>query len=213
MFCAWRKTNSMAHYNAVFVSAAFIAITWPNVSLENKCAAEKLFLDDLYRYMDCRNTLSYLPQVFPPTAGIRHELRSLVLTSSAVPCSYTLNLGWSIYMFACLLSTPTASNIAKLTALSFSQLRPLHFPLHPPTHTYAPPARKTNMFLSYCICKTKEENLPSPNPKHILTSDSQVLGQLSWQKLTSVLPFDTRHKWKTRQTRFPHKESDFWSDL
>lgn len=57
--------------------------------------------------------------------------------------------------------------------------------------------------MSYCICKIK--SLPLHNPAQIFTVDSQVLGQSSWWKLTSVLSFDTRHKWKTRQTRFPHK--------
>lgn len=43
MWCAWRKTNSMSQYKAVFVSAAFIGIAWTNVSLENECAAKKVF--------------------------------------------------------------------------------------------------------------------------------------------------------------------------
>lgn len=71
------------------------------------------------------------------------------------------------------------------------------------THTHTLSAWKKNTFMSYCICKT--ENLPLVNPAQIFTVDSQVLVQSSWRELTSVLPFDTRHEWKTRQTRFPHK--------
>lgn len=48
MWCAWRKTNSMSCYKALFVSAAFFGIVTANVSLENECAAKKLFLDDLF---------------------------------------------------------------------------------------------------------------------------------------------------------------------
>lgn len=51
---------------------------------------------------DCRNTLSYLQEVFQPAAGTCQEPRSLLLTSSVVPCSNILNLGWSLYIFFCL---------------------------------------------------------------------------------------------------------------
>lgn len=70
-------------------------------------------------------------------------------------------------------------------------------------HTRTLSAWKKNTFMSYCICKT--ESLPLANPAQIFTVDSQVLVQSSWRELTSVFPFDTRHEWKTRQTRFPHK--------
>lgn len=70
-------------------------------------------------------------------------------------------------------------------------------------YTHALSSWETNTFVSYCICETK--SLPPPDPTLIFTVDSQVLGQPCWLELTSVLPFDTHHKWKTRQTRFPHK--------
>lgn len=72
--------------------------------------------------------------------------------------------------------------------VSLSQLRTPPVPTH--THTLS--AWKTTTFMSYCICKTK--SLPPANPAQIFTVDSQVLGQSSWRELTSVLPFDTRHK-------------------
>lgn len=62
--------------------------------------------------VDCRNTLSYLQEVFQPAAGTCQEPRSLLLTSRVVPCSYIHNLGWSLYIFVCLLSSPSVSNIA-----------------------------------------------------------------------------------------------------
>lgn len=148
-------------------------------------------------YMDCRNTLSYLQEVFPPAAGTCQELRSLVLTSSAVPCSCILNLGWSIYMFVCLLSTPTASNIATLTALSlsFSQLRPLP----PTTHTYAPPAWKTNTFISYCICKTKKKNSHHPIPCRF--SHLTVKFWVSWAGRSSHLSCLLTHVTNEKQDK------------
>lgn len=66
--------------------------------------------------------------------------------------------------------------------VSLSQLRtPPFFP----THIHTKSAWKTNTFMSYCICEIK--SLPSPNSTQIFTVDSQVLGQLSWRELTSVL--------------------------
>lgn len=48
MWCAWRKTNSMSQYKAVFVSAAFTGIEEANVSLENECAAQNFFFHMIY---------------------------------------------------------------------------------------------------------------------------------------------------------------------
>lgn len=65
------------------------------------------------------------------------------------------------------------------------------------------PAHHTH--IHHTVSVKQKQKLPSSHPTQIRTVDSQVLGQSSWQELTSVLPYDRCHKWKTRQTRFPHK--------
>lgn len=109
--------------------------------------------------VDCRNTLSYLQEVFQPAAGTCQEPRSLLLTSRVVPRSYILNLGWSLYIFLRLLSTPTVSNTVTVSGgfylsltgpvVSLSRLRSppprpdfLHTHTHP--HTRCLHGRQTH---------------------------------------------------------------------
>lgn len=112
MWCTWRKTNSMSRYKAVFVSAAFNGISSANVSLENQRAAKNCFFDDLFLLWWIAGILCLIFR--KPSSLLQGHVRmprSLSLTNHIVPCSYILNLGWSLYIFWCLLSTPTISNI------------------------------------------------------------------------------------------------------
>ena len=98
---------------------------------------------------------------------------------------------WRALLYLCLLCPPPP---------------PPHFPTrthtHTHTHTHCLHWQQTH---SCHTVSARRKSLRWPYPTQIFTVDSQVLGQLSWQELTSVLLFDTRHEWKTRQTRFPHK--------
>ncbi len=124
--------------------------------------------------VDCRNTSSYLQEVFQSAAGTCQEPRSLLLTSRVVPCSYILNLGWSLYIFLCLLSTPTVSNMVTVNGgfylsltgpvVSLSQLRspPISSTqTHTHTHTHCLHGRQTHSCHTVSV-RQKASHRPTP---------------------------------------------------
>lgn len=119
--------------------------------------------------VDCRNTLSYLQEVFQPAAVTCQEPRSRLLTSCcslqlySQPWVVTLHFLMPSFNFHCFkhcnMVTMSGGFYLSLTSavVSLSQLRT---PLFPHTHTHALSAWKTNTFMSYCICETKSLSTP-----------------------------------------------------
>lgn len=173
------------------------------------CSGKLFFRWFIYFMADRRNTLSYHQEVFQPAAGTCQEPRSLLLTIRIAPCSYIFNLGWSLYNFLCFLSTPTDSNVStwQSSFCLISFWRALLFlpfflstknPLFPRTCTLC-------MEDIHVILYQQDKSLPSHKLHPDLYSWQSRSGslELAVRWLPSFLL--TRHKWKMRQTGFPHK--------
>lgn len=135
--------------------------------------------------VDCGSTLSYLQEVFQPAAGTCQEPRSL--TSRLAPCSYVLNLGWSLYFFLCLFfppptfhcSTATISRICVVSQFG----KPCRVFVSMKNHSLFFPHTP----MAYCICNTKP---PIAQPLSRQSSSGSVELEVAHIRLA----FDTRHK-------------------